>query len=168
MDNKQKAWLKSLVDGTREVLYRAKQFNGEWVEGFYLVQEPENDGGLSYIYNEDDIRAYYPVFSTTLCQYFGKVDMNNKKIFEHDILQIWKQNPYNGCLKTGGDGLAVCVFRDGVFGYVKIDDPYHFVHKFEKCGLDFNPNEDDYTLFEVIGNIYDNMNLLELKESCDA
>lgn len=75
--------------GIRQIKFKAKRLdNGEWVEGLptvnsddktcILVLEPKDDGcGRSFI----------PVDPSTVCQYTGIYDKDNKEIYENDLVQ---------------------------------------------------------------------------------
>lgn len=116
----------------REILFRGKRVdNGEWVEGFYLVLPTGETVILSN-------KGYAKVIPETVGQYTGLNDKNGKKIFEGDILlkgfeKVLVKWNANQC-------------RWGIYS-----------NNYEICG--FNKSTQGY--FEVIGNIYDNSELLE-------
>lgn len=123
----------------REILYRGKRKdNGEWVYGFIL-----NDAHtlIGYYKNSHDF-CIIEVIPETVGQYTGGGDKNGDKIFAGDIVKIyWKENTATiGFIKY-----VNCLYR---FTIVENGVPYGF---------------DDTTTLEVIGNIYDNKNLLEEK-----
>lgn len=63
-------------------LYRAKRTdNGEWVEGF-LARYDERLEVANIVSNE----ILIPVISSTICQCTGRMDEDNKLIYEHDIV----------------------------------------------------------------------------------
>jgi len=80
----------------REILFKAKSMSGEWVEGFYFLMawdgvdiscigiEPLSANDYSEIYNS----CYKEVVPETICQYTGINDINDNKIFEHDIVEF--------------------------------------------------------------------------------
>ena len=143
----------------REILFRGKRVdNGEWVYGYLLKMF----GELS-IMRFDDENNIYPVDEKSVGQYTGLTDKKGTKIFDGDILQGY-QYPY---------------LSEGHFNY------YAEVIYFENCpafGLYTfkNPNLDivigissgntdvmedwESKNWEVIGNIYDNPELLEDKQ----
>ena len=129
----------------REILFRGKRKDipGGWVYGWY--QPPVKWGNhnfgtsISYFCDEgwlDDVE----VIPETIGQFTGLTDKNGKKIFEGDVVR---------CVRTHCDGKEVVghiIFRDCCFCVKKgIDSP-----AMDLC--------DD---FEVIGNTYDNPELLE-------
>ena len=128
----------------REILFRGKgAHSGKWVEGDLL------SGGYDYvtaIRKFSEMRGVVTgVAPETIGQYTGLTDKNGEKIFEGDILQF----DYKG-KNLGVNGVAAVVFENGKFG-VKWGNYKQFV-----C-LDGFAN----TTLEVIGNIYDNPELIE-------
>lgn len=88
-----------------------------------------------------------PYFSQQiiLMQFTGLHDKNGKEIYEGDILQLWPE-------ETKDQLRAIVIFEDGAFQYQYITktqspDKYRFEHHKMNC-------------HEVIGNIYENPNIL--------
>lgn len=129
-------------------LCRAKRLdNGEWSKGFY-VQLITEKGEKHYIYTGIiDATGLYPIAykdeidPSTLCQCAGLTDSNGRLIWENDILTCeWED-------------------EDSYF-VVKLDnDSARFECEGDTTVFDF----DNYrgTECEVIGNIFDNSELLE-------
>ena len=132
-------------------LYRAKRTdNGEWVVGYYvrgldmyekevhLIFEPTT---IFYSHGETD--GFVEVDPSTLCQCTGLKDKSGKLIWENDIVTGW----FDGKRITGyimyGSNAHFFIERKGLYG----------IH------LD---NSQDW--LEVIGNIFDNLELLEVGE----
>ena len=130
-------------DRMREILFKAKRLdNGEWVEGFYVCL----NGMQHRIYTgyaETDCGDYYPdwfeIDIKTLCRYTGLTDKKGKKIWEHDVVET--------------------PWEDENFKLEWQDDTARFVISSDSLILDFD-NYLSYEL-EVIGNIFDNPELLE-------
>ena len=136
----------------REIIFRGKRMdNREWYYGSYLflhissvnwtgakMGKPED---VHYIVNDQDIN--YAVYPSTIGQYTGLKDKNGKRIFEGDIIKrFWL-----------GAKIIYCVRYDG--------ENAHFIGKsLNKSG--FTTFDGDGEMFEVIGNIHDNPELLEV------
>lgn len=137
----------------REILFKAKRIdNGEWVEGYYAERNGKTFIGI-------DISIYgdiFEVFCTpvirwleidpeTLCQFTGLCDKNGKKIWENDILMahLDESYPEDATYETVEWGFA---------GWV-----WHETGSTDRQYLDeFNTEH-----FEVVGNIFDNKELLQ-------
>lgn len=123
----------------REILFRGKRSdNGEWVKGCLLYDSEQNEGYIAE--NFEDKSAYIrEVFPETVGQFTGLTDKNGKKIFEGDIVKL--------------------TLKDGVeFGEIDWSDYYMrftFVSPEGRYGFDSD------CVFEVIGNIHDNPELLK-------
>lgn len=147
--------------GIREIIFRAKDYTGEWRYG-YLVQEVdignkpiknfiiENTSEVS-ILNKGLLQKYYEIDSNTVGQYTGLKDKNGKRIFEGDILR----NPRND--------LFVVRYICGRFDCEPIKEFYKQPKiSWNTLGELQNASwVEDNT--EVIGNIYDNSNLLPME-----
>lgn len=135
----------------REILFRGKcielgKHQGQWLEGFY-----GEDDGRSLISHSTDIGLIgYACDSDTIGQYTGLKDKNGKRIFEGDILIYVVDGEYDVNEKY------LVVFDD---------DEAAFRTKFY-CEGKYMCYEDiiPYENFEIIGNIYDNKNLLKNQE----
>lgn len=70
----------------REILFKAKRIdNGEWVEGCYIHTDQKNEFEHR-IQPFDPQRFAPPIKIDTLCQYIGSIDKNGNKIWENDII----------------------------------------------------------------------------------
>ena len=134
----------------REILFRGKRVdNGKNVVGFYFnVPEHRNPdlSGKSIIISINN-GMYFEVISKTVGQYTGLTDKNDKKIFEGDICKTYFES-YTHSWEEVGVVTEFC----GAYG-IESADGKHF-----RAFI----NETVYTRSrEVIGNIYDNPELLE-------
>ena len=124
----------------REILFKAKRTdNGEWIEGYYFKtygcrNGVRNDCHIIHEYEEDE---NYQIEIETLCQYTGLTDMNGNKIWENDVVYI----PYARL----EDSYCRVVFKFGQFIGELADTTYDSIQNRRA---------------EVIGNIFDNSELL--------
>ena len=127
----------------REILFRGKRiFDGKWVNGFAYKQY------IAAKVEEWYIRAFetdFLVIPETVSQFTGLTDKNGRKIFEGDIVRY-------------GDGLYRVVFeqrnRTAYFGIAISEiETWYFANNVSAKQM------------EVIGNIYDNPELLEVKQN---
>ena len=129
----------------REILFRGKTNDGEWVEGFYSAEEYNPYiGKIEYIPRIQIIGKCVSlgVIPETVGQFTGLTDKNGTKIFEGDIVERFSDGEqaviswlkYSACFGLSFDGWC-CGFDD----------------------YDDNLPSD----FEVIGNIHDNPEILK-------
>ena len=128
----------------RNILFKAKTCNGKWVQG--LLAHKDNKW---YISNKEGIPFAFEVIPETIGQYTGLKDKNGTKIWENDIVR--HEDLSNG-------------------RYIFIEQPM------KNSSIVFNRNESKFersdgrglyksnTRLEVVGNIFDNPELLEEKE----
>lgn len=140
-------------------LFRAKRIdNGEWVEGYLIVDEQnEEKCFIGYVFgtNDDGTPHDFDVVAvdpSTICQCTGLRDKNRKMIWENDIVDGHiKRGPafymckvlWNECKARFDVKAMECNFP------MTLDE---CVDDISVCGLDY----------EVIGNIFDNLELLEV------
>lgn len=121
----------------REILFRGKRTTAEgFVYGYYAVFDGRNHS----ISNDD---GNYWVAPETVGQFTGLTDKNGKMIFEGDIIT------YNG------DAMEVKWDTPGALFYFKGIRTNNWI--FDFCNL-------QRSAVEVIGNVYDNPELLEVSE----
>ena len=126
--------------------------NGEWVYGYYTKARYYLNGEEMHIIFEQDVEVYphsefaggEEVIPETVGQYTGLTDKNGRKIFEGDIVEgnseyFTYTHPYGKVVYDGGQYL------------ISFDD---VLEDIECLGAWAND-------VEIIGNIYDNPELLE-------
>jgi uncharacterized phage protein (TIGR01671 family) len=135
-------------------LFKAKRLdNGEWVIG-NLIQNPFFKGVRSWISSEQEDKTRLrsisrtqalwnsiEVDSSTICQCTGLKDKNGKLIWENDVVKI--NNSKVNTLITFRDFEIICTIPN---------------EKYYKHRLEYD------TEYEVIGNKFDNPELLESEE----
>ena len=136
-------------------LYRAKRTdNGELVEGYYLfcpIQADNKPSVENFIYKHWIVTHNgnpFEVDPSTICQCTGLKDKNGKLIWENDIVEAWSQGRCAiGKIKHRIDGTWIMypAWQNGEMWYLL-------------------PNNEGITTVEVIGNIFDNPELLEVGE----
>lgn len=154
----------------REILFKAKRKdNDEWVRGSLI-----KNNNTAFICREDyipDTLYKFVVDPETLCQYTGLKDKNGKRIWENDILRGHGNNK----------DLSKVVFGEFSVIDVEMEEPVEKVvgwhtevietDELSKCEpfclpmplTDFYINRGEY---EVIGNIFDNSELLKGELTC--
>ena len=134
---------------TREILFRGKRTdNGKWVKGFYVcvldthyIMTGKFDSLTNGIINSEA----YKVDPTTVGRFTGLTDRNGVKVFEGDIVHVKAHSgSFTGCVTywLEEEPRFVCETKHGLH--------YAICAKFE---------------FEVLGNIHDNLELLEVSEN---
>ena len=163
----------------REILFRGKRKdNGEWVEGYlckkYYQELPHDRPVIQYktTGNEHKWTPDYMVAEidpSTVGQYTGLTDKNDKKIFEGDIFKFPDEvfeSYYTSC---GTEYNSWEVENYGVVGFCEHSGRFDFIeYKFNENSVEADLHENnnlDFAEFvselEVIGNIHDNPELLK-------
>lgn len=130
----------------RKILFKAKRLdNGEWVEGDLIHSfDGENRFAIS------NAAGLYEIVPYTICQYTGLTDKNGNKIWQNDVCYY--------------DDMDVCVVRFGEYdnntghkhvGFYTAWRKYKYMFRSD---IGFWVKERE---LEVIGNIFDNPELLE-------
>ena len=160
-------------------LYKAKRIdNGEWVTGSLITCE---DGtykiATSYLDGDTNIAILicaYEVDRDTICQCTGLKDKNGKLIWENDIVELFG---HRGVIKyeCGGFGIG---YRKNIdweeiqANIMRVTGCENILYACENDNYislweiywNFNDEEDSVSTVEVIGNIFDNPELLESEE----
>lgn len=142
----------------REILFKAKRLdNGEWVEGD-LLHTRHADVVLISDFKDQLFRCD----GNTLCQYTGLTDKNGQKIWENDILKGYQ---YPFLLSEGKENYyaeVVWFTNCNAFGTYTFKNPRANVRGISEGNTELmeNWNPEDW---EVIGNIFDNADLLEVE-----
>ena len=144
----------------RDIKFRGKTENNIWKYGSLLKDNPQK---TYYVVNNED-GSGREVLEKTIGQYTGLKDKNGKEIYEGDIV-TGTDYPFIDEGKQNYVGIVVFYDDAASFGY-----EYKCVRK-DKRGIsnginnEFEANENLICEdLEVIGNIYDNPELLEKGE----
>lgn len=130
----------------REILFKGKRIdNGEWIEGYY--QKKYDFLGKSHLilYVDNHVRwECVEIDPETLCQFTGENDKNGKRIWESDV--VW-------LVYDGKEHIYQIVWDNSELDFKATNGEENYGSNFE------------YLLccdeIEVIGNIFDNPELLQ-------
>lgn len=141
----------------REILFRGKRVEDDrWIEGNLVktktgasyILVPSEDLGV----NQTSQTISFLVCYSSVGQYTGLKDKSSVKIFEGDVVETPYLDPIFGDMINGVKTVGAIVFESGCYCvYYKDNDRIVSMHSL------------DHKL-KVIGNIYDNPNLLESEE----
>ena len=135
----------------REILFRGKRIdNGEWVEGCLIHKKSSvGDKTLSLIVGSaewDNDSDFFHLCNThriipeTIGQYTGLTDKNGNKIFEGDIIKLFLDDGIEtGVIRYSETACRFMFYENNIMGY----------------------GFDNTCIFEIIGNIHDNPELLK-------
>lgn len=133
----------------REILFKAKRIdNGKWAEGC-LVIDHSRSSLFEYRMRPVESGALYapPINPETICQFTGLCDKNGNKIWENDIFQYTDET---------------MVTQKDLIEYNETHASFVRLHNTEKLGLQYLwIDEATCNHGEVIGNIFDNKELLQ-------
>lgn len=149
---------------SKDILYKAKRVdNGEWVCGLpiyknyirvFTEHEYEDEDGRKVKYSTT---KDYQVDPKTMCEFIGLTDKNKNKIFEHDIVD------YEDCLASDYYRETTIVNR----GVIEFENGAFFVTNRETVEMDDLVYKGVMEC-SVVGNIFDNPDLLEGEELDEA
>lgn len=164
----------------REILFRAKRIdNGEWVEGYYIYHikrticligdsvKPEDEqhvimqDGFSD-WNMPRNTVVFDIDPENVCQYTGLKDKNGKRIWENDIVSCEhekfqegdpaEQYPFPDTIRYKRNYVVEFINTGSSYGYRLRNKSIHFMLT---GNVIYNHN------IEVLGNVFDNPELLE-------
>lgn len=153
-------------------LFKSKRLdNGKWVQGYlYGIWEKR------YILwgMTNDVPNMIEVDPSTICQCTGLKDKNGKLIWENDIVELFE---HRGVIKyvCGGFGIG---YRKNIdweeiqANIMRVTGCENILYACENDNYislweiywNFNDEDDSVNTVEVIGNIFDNKDLLESEE----
>lgn len=133
---------------SREILFKAKQIDTEeWIEGYLFATQKRIYIAYPDQFDDDLFLATDCIFLTvdrkTVCQYTGMKDKNGRKIFEGDIVEKLDISGYSPEISTH------CIQYSEKHNAFSVDG---------NIPLQKHINLD---MCEVIGNVFDNPELLE-------
>ena len=125
-------------------LFRAKRLdNGQWVQGFICKKKyKSNKFYISCFHDKDDNEQFFAIDPYTICQSTGLKDKNGRVIWENDIVK------HDFGEYQIGVQLAIVKY-DSKYACYQIKPIFDWMY----C---------DKSDCEVIGNIFDNPELLEV------
>lgn len=122
-------------------LYRGKTINGKWVQGLLATKENK-----WYISNKSGAPFAYEILPESICQCTGLKDKNGKLIFENDVMEAHLDDEFPDDVTR-----TRVVWEEN--GLVTIEQGS--IDREYLCGFDTEH-------FEVVGNVFDNHELLEV------
>lgn len=135
----------------REILFKGKRGdNGEWVEGNLFIPDDDNRPTEICI-GTDIVRITYAVDPDTISQFTGLYDKNGERIYDNDILALRQEFgiriKYTYIVVYFADNGCLC---SSYYKNKKYNHPL-----FNEDG------EAHISDFEIVGNLFDNPELLE-------
>lgn len=158
----------TLIDMNREILFRGKcvpdsKYAGEWVTGGYVPLSEDitpNNEGLIMRFLGGNSTITYHVDPDTVGQFAGLVDKNGVKVFEGDIVckrDLTFNLQYEGVVVYNSNTGCFRIHSESKGTTMRMGFEASEVYNDGKCTV---PVKYDY---EVIGNRYDNPELLAAK-----
>jgi uncharacterized phage protein (TIGR01671 family) len=135
------------TQASREILFHGKNRTlDKWVEGYY-----KKNGKDVLIGEELRAGTYHYVDPASVGQYVNRTDKNGTRIFEGDVVQFYKE--ING---ETFQGKYVVYYEDAYCAFMlrEIDSTTNMPSEL--------PFGSECQYYEVIGNVYDNPELLEV------
>ena len=129
---------------SREIEFRIFT-NGKWYYKCLVgnTNDTNDDNWTCPLVWSDEKKEWVHCDNGVICQYIGLIDRIGTKIYEGDIVKIWGKGFTNklGCVN------AIVVFEEAQFAFY-INERYYKIWK-DSCGM-----------YEVLGNVYENPELL--------
>lgn len=122
----------------REIKFRGQRLdNKEWVYGGYF-QNTEDEYVINYIFTFEN--GAIPVDKNTICQFIGLKDLNNKDIYDNDIIKNVRcfENSFGEIIET--NNIKVIKYNSDNCSY-----DFAFMH---------------IPSIEIIGNTFENHELI--------
>ena len=150
----------------REILFRAKTTENEWVQGD-LIHEPLLEDApcrISYQYQSGLFVVTHTeeVLPETVGQYTGVKDKNGKKIFEGDIVEVFHEEFET--FSEGSEDDNTLRFFEELTRELHVKGKVFFNHG----SFDIEDNAGNFELWgfgedeiQIIGNVYDNPEILK-------
>lgn len=137
----------------REILFKAKRIdNRKWVEGYYTECNGKTFIGIDiFIYSDifevfcTPLIRWFEVDPETLCQFTELCDKNGNRIWENDILMAHLDESYP-------EDVTYEAIQWGMAGWVTREAGSTDRQYLDKFDLEY---------FEVVGNIFDNPELVK-------
>ena len=152
----------------KEILFKGKRKdNNEWVYGWYAPLVCNDKTVIPSI--KDSNGSDWRVEPETVSQFTGLTDKNGKKIFEGDIIKYCDEDIYyypEDCTEFFGEIVQECgAFGIGTQNELPLElenwcSNDNFVSLWE-IYWNLNCCGGELSMIEVIGNVYDNKELLE-------
>lgn len=145
----------------REHKYKAKRLDGQWVEGYYFAKPILNQ---HYILEGEN---QWMIDYDTLCEFTNHKDSNKQKIYQNDIVGFWIGDKIS-CKELvwycNEINCMTAVPLDGIEtnGWDYYNNKYN-KYDYQTFCLRLQDPWGDYSKIKVIGNIFDNPELLEVK-----
>ena len=143
--------------------YRGKRIdNGEWVNGWYLVddqwKDPRHCIWTREVSGDFIANDMIEVDPETVGQYTGLKDKYGKEIYEGDIILNAGYN-HEPCIVEFDRGQYIGRYKPNTISRPENKDDIHYI------GMCFYAGRDKYNSITIIGNIHDNPNLLEVGQN---
>ena len=133
---------------SREIKFRGKSLiDGRWIYGDLFRTDLDGGVAIQY-YDEVDGWMTENVNPNTVCQFTGLKDSNGKEIYEGDIIRRIARISFYGNNKASAH--VVKFGEDGIYNGFYLEP---------QCDAFFVSHNS--FIFEVIGNIHDNPELME-------